>query len=74
MPHLPLLPADDAENSLRAVAEGPEKGHALEMRLLLRRKCPQMWPLPQWGLHPLSPLHSGHSAQQFGHGHHSEDG
>lgn len=74
MPHHSVLQADDAEDSLRAVAEGPEGGHALEMCPLLRRKCPQVRPVPQRGLHPLSPFHGGHSAQLFGHGLHQEDG
>lgn len=73
-PHLPVLQAGDAEDSLRAVAEGPEEGHALEVRLLLRGKRPQVQTLPQWGLHSLPPLHGGHSAQLPGHGHHQEDG
>lgn len=45
MPHYSVLQADDAENSLRAVAEGPESGYALEMCPLLRRKCPQVRPM-----------------------------
>ena len=74
MPHHSVLHADDAEDRLRAVAEGPEDGHALEVRPLLRRQGPQVRLLPRRGLHPLPPLHGGHSAQLFGHGLYQEDG